>query len=112
MTDTLLLAPGVTRLRPDDHFMILSETDASPMHVGALLVLAVPAADKPRFHAAMRRQLTERLAGTPLLARLEPFALDMWREDIVDLLPALKGAGKLHKETFFGGLYQKVVITP
>ena len=48
----------------------------------------------------------------PLLARLEPFALDMWREDIVDLLPALKGTGKLHKETFFGGLYQKVVITP
>ena len=40
------LVPGVRRMRPDDHFMVLSETDASPMHVGALILLAVPEADK------------------------------------------------------------------
>jgi ubiquinone/menaquinone biosynthesis C-methylase UbiE len=48
----------------------------------------------------------------PLLARLEPFALDLWREEIADLLPPLRDSGKLHRESFFGGLYQKVVITP
>jgi hypothetical protein len=48
----------------------------------------------------------------PLLARLEPFALDLWREEIANLLPPLRDTGKLTRESFFGGLYQKVVITP
>jgi ubiquinone/menaquinone biosynthesis C-methylase UbiE len=48
----------------------------------------------------------------PLLARLEPFALDLWREEIADLLPPLRDTGMLHRESFFGGLYQKVVIKP
>ena len=46
----------------------------------------------------------------PLLAKLEPFALDLWREEIAKWLPR-SGASKLRKESFFGGLYQKVVIT-
>ncbi|WP_176400343.1 hypothetical protein [Sphingobium sp. Z007] len=29
MRNPLMLAPGVVRLRPDDHFTILSESDAS-----------------------------------------------------------------------------------
>ena len=41
----------------------------------------------------------------PLLARLEPFALDLWREDIASWLPQ---AGKLRRRRFFGGLYQLV----
>jgi len=48
----------------------------------------------------------------PLLARVEPFALDLWREEIAALLPAPPAAGTLRKESFFGGLYQQVVITP
>lgn len=44
----------------------------------------------------------------PLLDRLEPFALDLWRHDISKWLPC--DAGLLRKETFFGGLYQKLVI--
>ena len=47
----------------------------------------------------------------PLLARLEPFALDLWREDITALLPAPWAERKVRRESFFGGLYQKVVIT-
>ena len=47
----------------------------------------------------------------PLLARLEPFALDLWRQDIADWLPAPWAKQKLHKESFFGGLYQIVVVT-
>ena len=47
----------------------------------------------------------------PILTTLEPFALDLWRRDIADWLPdSVRGAAKIEKETFFGGLYQKVVI--
>jgi ubiquinone/menaquinone biosynthesis C-methylase UbiE len=46
----------------------------------------------------------------PLLAKLEPFALDLWREEIADWLPPSAAIG-LRKAVFFGGLYQKLVIT-
>jgi len=88
--DPLELVPGVRRIRPDDHFMLLSETDASPMHVGALLVLEVSAADKPGLADAFRRQLAERLPATPMLARLVEapggFDSDVWADvDNADL---------------------------
>lgn len=64
--------------------MVLSETDASPMHVGALLVLEVPAGEKSGLADAFRRQLAERLPGTPLLATLveapESFDSDVWAD--------------------------------
>jgi len=44
----------------------------------------------------------------PLLNRLEPFALDLWRREIRDWLPA--DAGTVTKTTYFGGLYQKLVV--
>jgi ubiquinone/menaquinone biosynthesis C-methylase UbiE len=43
-----------------------------------------------------------------LLAKLEPFALDLWREDITGWLSD-SGATSAHKRPFFGGLYQLVV---
>jgi ubiquinone/menaquinone biosynthesis C-methylase UbiE len=46
----------------------------------------------------------------PLLARLEPFALDLWREEIADWLPR-DATVRSRKQLFFGGLYQKLVIT-
>jgi ubiquinone/menaquinone biosynthesis C-methylase UbiE len=45
----------------------------------------------------------------PLLSKLEPFALDLWDEEIVDWLPP-RCAIRARKELFFGGLYQMVVI--
>lgn len=45
----------------------------------------------------------------PLLALLEPFALDLWRHEIGYWLPAAAPAG-CRKQSFFGGLYQKIVI--
>ncbi len=51
-----------------------------------------------------------RLLWRPLLALLEPFALDLWRHEIGHWLPAAAPAG-WRKQSFFGGLYQKVVIT-
>jgi ubiquinone/menaquinone biosynthesis C-methylase UbiE len=46
----------------------------------------------------------------PLLAKLEPFALDLWRDEITTWLPQTAPI-YVRKESFFGGLYQKVVIT-
>lgn len=83
-SDPLELAPGVKRLRPDDHFMVLAETDASPMHVGALLLIEVPAAEMSGLLERLRRHYAERLPGTPLLACLvnapEGYDSDVWAE--------------------------------
>jgi ubiquinone/menaquinone biosynthesis C-methylase UbiE len=52
-----------------------------------------------------------RYVMVPILSTLEPFALDMWRGEIADWLPEGTPPARVEKETFFGGLYQKVVIT-
>jgi ubiquinone/menaquinone biosynthesis C-methylase UbiE len=45
------------------------------------------------------------------LAVLEPFALDLWRDDITAWFPPLAEHALLKRRTFFGGFYQKVVVT-
>jgi Methylase involved in ubiquinone/menaquinone biosynthesis len=47
----------------------------------------------------------------PILKTLEPFAMDLWRKDIVKWLPDRARSATVEKRTYFGGLYQKVVIT-
>lgn len=47
----------------------------------------------------------------PILATLEPFALGIWKKEIIDWVPAGLKPEKIAKETLFGGLYQKVVMT-
>ena len=42
-----------------------------------------------------------------ILKTLEPFALDLWRHEIAEWLPA---GLRVAKRTFFGGLYQLLVI--
>jgi ubiquinone/menaquinone biosynthesis C-methylase UbiE len=42
--------------------------------------------------------------------RLEPYAIDLWRHEIVEFMPRELAPAYLHKETFFGGLYQKLVL--
>jgi ubiquinone/menaquinone biosynthesis C-methylase UbiE len=44
-----------------------------------------------------------------ILRTFEPFAMDLWRHDIAEWLP--EGARILGKETCFGDLYQRLVIT-
>jgi ubiquinone/menaquinone biosynthesis C-methylase UbiE len=51
-----------------------------------------------------------RLLMKPLLARLEPFALDLWRKDVSHWLPEGLAIGQVREKTFFGGLYQRIVI--
>lgn len=42
--------------------------------------------------------------------KLEPYAMDLWKHDVEEFLPrGIKAA--LHKRTYFGGLYQKLVLT-
>lgn len=47
----------------------------------------------------------------PVLALLEPFALGLWDSDIASWLPASVPAAAIEKRTYFGGLYQKVVVS-
>jgi ubiquinone/menaquinone biosynthesis C-methylase UbiE len=47
----------------------------------------------------------------PILRTLEPYALDLWYRDVVEWLPKHLHVRHIRKETFWGGLYQKVVIT-
>ena len=46
----------------------------------------------------------------PILRALEPFALDLWEEDIDHWIPEDGRPVSLEKKTYFGGLYQKVVV--
>lgn len=52
-----------------------------------------------------------RYVMAPILALLEPFAMDLWRSEISVWLPPGKPPAHVEKRTYFGGLYQKVVIT-
>lgn len=42
---------------------------------------------------------------------LEPFAIDLWRHDLREFLPRDFRPAALQHETFFGGLYQRLLIT-
>jgi ubiquinone/menaquinone biosynthesis C-methylase UbiE len=44
-----------------------------------------------------------------ILRTFEPFAMDLWRHEVSEWLPP--AARLSRKETFYGGLYQKLVIT-
>ena len=52
-----------------------------------------------------------RLPMRAILGTLEPYALDLWDQDLVQLLPSDRPVSAITKRTFFGGLYQLVTIT-
>ncbi len=47
----------------------------------------------------------------PVLDRLEPFARDLWREDVTIWLPKGNPVTGVRRQTFFGGLYQMLTLT-
>jgi len=51
-----------------------------------------------------------RLVMIPVLRLLEPFALDLWRDEIATWLPKGTSGHEVRKQTFFGGLYQMTEI--
>jgi ubiquinone/menaquinone biosynthesis C-methylase UbiE len=52
-----------------------------------------------------------RYVMVPILKTLEPFAMDLWRKELVDWIPDGVCPSAVEKHTYFGGLYQKVVVT-
>jgi ubiquinone/menaquinone biosynthesis C-methylase UbiE len=46
-----------------------------------------------------------------VLCRLEPFALDLWGAELTEYLPEGFVPRDVRKQTYYGGLYQKVVLT-
>jgi len=44
-----------------------------------------------------------------ILRNFEPFAMDLWNHEIAEWLPCVQPAS-IDKQTFYGGLYQKLVI--
>ena len=46
----------------------------------------------------------------PVLNLLEPFALELWDHQMTEWLPATVDRKQIHKRTYYGGLYQKLVI--
>jgi ubiquinone/menaquinone biosynthesis C-methylase UbiE len=52
-----------------------------------------------------------RYVMVPILKALEPFALDLWHNELADWIPEGVSPSAVQKQTYFGGLYQKVVIT-
>lgn len=47
----------------------------------------------------------------PVLRVLEPYALDLWEHDIVEWFPGVARLSVIGKQTFYGGLYQKLIVT-
>jgi len=43
--------------------------------------------------------------------KLEPYAIDLWTNDIEHFLPADARPASMTRQTWFGGLYQKLVLT-
>jgi ubiquinone/menaquinone biosynthesis C-methylase UbiE len=62
------------------------------------------------YHRPRRRNPLRYLMRL-VLRRLEPFALDLWQQEIASYLPESQAPRALRKDTYFGGLYQKVVIS-
>jgi len=46
-----------------------------------------------------------------VLRKLEPYALDLWDAELVEYLPDYAMPAHRRKQTYFGGLYQKLVLT-
>ena len=60
---------------------------------------------KPKAYSPFRYLMV------PVLTLLEPFAMDVWNNEIASWLPEGGAIAKVEKQTYFGGLYQKVVMT-
>lgn len=88
ITDSASLVPGALRLRPDDHFMVLMDTDTSPMTIGALLLFDIEPEQQAQFGDTMRRHFIARLNHTVLPVRLVPspdgYDSDIWADLGID----------------------------
>ena len=52
-----------------------------------------------------------RLLMTGVFRKLEPYAMDLWENEIEHFIPRRSKPSSIVKDTFYGGLYQKLVLT-
>jgi ubiquinone/menaquinone biosynthesis C-methylase UbiE len=52
-----------------------------------------------------------RVLMTGVFRRLEPYAMDLWQHEVREFLPAGVQPASITKQTYYGGLYQKLVLT-
>jgi ubiquinone/menaquinone biosynthesis C-methylase UbiE len=52
-----------------------------------------------------------RLLMTGVFRRLEPYAMDLWDHEVAAFLPPDARPASITKQTYYGGLYQKLVLT-
>lgn len=52
-----------------------------------------------------------RLLMTGVFRKLEPYAMDLWENEVEAFLPSHERPALIAKETYYGGLYQKLVLT-
>ena len=52
-----------------------------------------------------------RLLMTGVFRKLEPYAMDLWDHEVEQFMPRNLKLAAMHKETYYGGLYQKLVLT-
>ena len=58
-----------------------------------------------------KRSNPMRYVMKPILTWLEPFAMDLWREELPTFMPAGVKPEQVQSDFYFGGLYQKIVLT-
>lgn len=58
-----------------------------------------------------KRSNPMRYVMKPILTWLEPFAMDLWREELPEFFPASVKPEQIDSEFYFGGLYQKIVLS-
>ena len=57
-----------------------------------------------------KRSNPMRYVMKPILTLLEPFAMDLWREELPAFMPAGIKPEQITSSFYFSGLYQKVVL--
>jgi ubiquinone/menaquinone biosynthesis C-methylase UbiE len=62
------------------------------------------------YHGPRRRN-PFRYIMKPVLTSLEPFAMDLWHQELRAFMPDSIRPEQLRSQFYFGGLYQKVVLT-
>lgn len=94
-------------------FLLHEQPEGARVQTIAQALRVVKPGGKVIFVDYHRPDLTNpfRYVMVPILTSLEPFAMDLWRKEITEWLPDQGRTLRVEKETFFGGLYQKVVVT-
>jgi ubiquinone/menaquinone biosynthesis C-methylase UbiE len=62
------------------------------------------------YHGPRRRN-PFRYVMKPVLTWLEPFAMDLWRQELPAFMPDSIRPDQIESEFYFGGLYQKIVLS-